>query len=576
MHSPIAFHPASVLFETANHAELLEKVGVRALVSGLLDELLVLANAQGCTFPADFKETTIRQMTQPQETNSTMWMDFEAKRPMEIETYLGSPLKLALEVDVAVPRIETMYATLHHLNIANRNRPAAGPTPVPAQNMQHPPPPPRLSSAPLPRGPPGMNGAGPMMNGNGPMKGGPPRPGSRAPSVTGVPPMMRRGPPPGMNGYPPRMMNGGPNGQRRPSLEASDLEEFSHLMLYDDMVEGGPPGAGPYDNGAANSNSLSMRERELMIRQRELQLREQEMNMRRGPPQGQGRRPPPPQSINGFDDDDDDDDFFDPMGGRQPGPMIDPDNFDMMSVTSRRNRKVPSAGQIRSNPESGMGMGYVPGPQGRSRNPFSRPGMNKNRGSAQIINNMPGLHSSIMNDPLLGYSSNRYADVDRGAMGAQSRTNSLTASRLDDMQGGGNYGGYPTMSRRLSQSPGHPLSPGPRPMGRPSPPNGYAPNGMPPNGMPPNGMQPNGLPPNMPRNGPNGPPPPGMRQPGPPPPQQLEQHAGVSTLYPPKSRPNVRSLTGSASASAGSNSTEENSAHSSQSSLGPRPPVGVR
>lgn len=529
----------------------------------MLDELLALANAQGCTFPADFKETTIRQMTQPQETNSTMWMDFEAKRPMEIETYLGSPLKLALEVKVAVPRIETLYAALHHLNIANRNRPTAGPTPTPAQNMQQPPPPPRLSSAPLPRGPPGPNGQGPMMNGNGPMKGGP-RSGSRAPSINGAPPMMRRGPPPGMNGYPPRM-NGAPNGQRRPSLEANDLEEFSHLMLYDDMVEGGAPGApnGQYENGAASSNGLSIRERELMIRQREIQLREQELNMRRGPPPGQGRRPPPPQSINGFDDDDDDDDFFDPMGGRQPGPMIDPDNFDMMSVTSRRNRKVPSAGQIRSNPE---GMGYIPGPQGRSRNPFSRPGA-KNRTSAQMIDTLPNLRNNLMNDPLLGYSSNRYADVDRSAMGAQSRTNSLTASRLDEMQGGGNFGGYPPMSRRTSQSPGNPLSPGPRPMGRPSPPNGYAPNGMPPNGMPPNGM---------PRNGPSGPLPPGMRQPGPPPPQQFEQHAGVSTLYPPKSRPNVRSLTGSASASAGSNSTEENSAHSSQSSLGPRPPVGVR
>ena len=569
--SPIAFHPASILFETANHAELLEKVGVRALVTGVLDELLALATAQGCTFPADFKETTIRQMTQPQETNSTMWMDFEAKRPMEIETYLGSPLKLALEAKVAVPRIETLYATLHHLNIINRNRPAAGPTPTPAQNMQHPPPPPRLSSAPLPRGPPGPNGA-PMMNGNGPMKGGP-RPGSRAPSITGAPPMMRRGPPPGMNGYPPRM-NGAPNGQRRPSLEANDLEEFSHLMLYDDMVEGpaqGAPGAGPYDNGAASSGNLSLRERELMIRQREIQLREQELNMRRGPPMGQGRRgPPPPQSVNGFDDDDDEDDFFDPMaGGRQPGPVIDPDNFDMMSVTSRRNRKVPSAGQIRNNPE---GMGYVPGPQGRSRNPFGRPGMKNNRNSSQrLMQDIPGLHSSIMNDPLLGYSSNRYADVDRGAMGAQSRTNSLTASRLDEMQGGGNYGGYPSMSRRASQSPGNPLSPGPRPNGRPSPPNGYAPNGMPPNGMPPNGMPPNGMPPR----GPNGrPSPPGMRQPLPP--QQVEQHAGVSNLYPPKSRPNVRSLTGSASASAGSNSTEENSAHSSQSSLGPRAPLGVR
>ncbi|KAJ4381177.1 hypothetical protein N0V86_003525 [Didymella sp. IMI 355093] len=574
MIGPIAFHPASVLFETANHAELLEKTGVRALVTGVLDELLMLATALDCTFAADFKEKTIRSMTQPQETNSTMWMDFEAKRPMEVETYLGSPLKLAQEVNITVPRIETLYATLHHLNIVNRNRPTAGPTPTPAQNMQQPPgPPPRLSSAPLPRGPPGPNGPGPMMmNGNGPMKGGP-RPGSRAPSITGAPPMMRRGPPPGMNGYPPRM-NGAPNGQRRPSLEANDLEEFSHLMLYDDMVEGGPggpPGApnGQYDNGAPPPNGLSIRERELMLRQREIQLREQELNMRRGPPMGHGRRPPPPQSINGFDDDDDEDDFFDPMaGGRQPGPMIDPDNFDMMSVTSRRNRKVPSAGQIRNNPE-GMGMGYM-GPQGRSRNPFSRPGA-KNRTSATMLSTLPNLRENILNDPLMGYSSNRYADVDRGAMGAQSRTNSLTASRLDEMQGGGNYGGYPPMSRRASQSPGNPLSPGPRPMGRPSPPNGYAPNGMPPNGMPPNGM--NG----MPRAGPNGrPSPPGMRQPVPLAPQQMEQHAGVSTLYPPKTRPNVRSLTGSASASAGSNSTEENSAHSSQSSLGPRPPVGVR
>jgi hypothetical protein len=148
------------------------------MVTGVLDELIMLANAQECTFPADFKEKTIRSMTQPQETNSTMWMDFEAKRPMEIETYLGSPLKLAQEVNVTVPRIETLYATLHHINIVNRTRPAAGPTPTPAQNMQQPPgPPPRLSSAPLPRGPPGPNGPMPMMNGNGPMKGGP-RPGS--------------------------------------------------------------------------------------------------------------------------------------------------------------------------------------------------------------------------------------------------------------------------------------------------------------------------------------------------------------------------------------------------------------
>ena len=557
VHRAIAFHPASVLFETPNHAELLEKVGVRPLVMGVIDELLALAKAQGCVFPADYRESTIQQMTQPQETNSTMWMDFEAKRPMEIETYLGSPLKLAQDAHVSIPRIETLYATLHHINIVNRTRPAAAPAPSPTNGAQ-PPPPPRLSSAPLPRGPPG-----PMMNGNGPMKGGR---GSRAPSINGAPPpAMRRGPPSGpVNGYPPRQMNGVPNGQRRPSFEGNDLEEFSHLMLYDNMVDDGATGPG-YENGPPPPNDLALRERELMLRQKELQLREQEFNMRRGPRRG----PPPPAShMGGFDEEDDEDDFFDPMASRGPGPMIDPDNFDMMSVTSRRNRKVPSASQIRKNPEMAGA-----GPQnGRSRNPFARPGLNKNRTSARMMADVPGLHDSIMNNPLMGYSSNRYGDVDRGAMGAQSRANSLTAARLDDIQGG-SYGAYPPMSRRTSQSPGNPLSPGPRPMGRPSPPNGYPSNGMPPNGVAPNGR----------------PSPPGMRQPVPrhPPghgnavaPQQVEQHVGVSNLYPPpsKMRPQVRSLTGSASGSSGSAAQldSETSAHSSQSSLGPRPPLGVR
>ncbi|CBX92946.1 hypothetical protein IAQ61_008682 [Plenodomus lingam] len=571
MIGPIAFHPASIIFETANHAELMEKVGVRALITGVLDEMIALAQAQECSFPDNFREKTIQEMTQPQENNSTMWLDYEARRPMEIETYLGAPLKLAKEAGVTVPRIETLYATLHHLNTVNRNRPAAAPGPAPQNGVQGPPPP-RMSSAPLPRGPPG--GPGPGMNGNGPMKGGP-RPGSRAPSINGVPPMMRRGPPPGPNGYPPRM-NGAANGQRRNSLEDANLEEFSHLMLYDDMVNEGAPGGvggGPYESAGNSSANLSLRERELMLRQRELQIREQEMNMRRGPaprgPPGRGR-PPPPASVAGYDDEDDEDDYFDPMGGRGAGQMIDPDNFDMMSVTSRRNKSAPSAKQFRQNPENG----FNPSQNGRSRNLFSRPGMNKNRTSARMMADVPGLHDSIMNNPLMGYSSNRYGDVDRGAMGAQSRTNSLTASRLDELAGGGgaSYGAYPTPVRRASQSPGNPLSP--RPTGRrPSPPNGYAPNGGPPNGMPPNGR----------------PSPPGMRQPVPrhPPgmgnavaPQQVEQHAGVSNLYPPKSRPVVRSLTGSASGSGSSGASaqidSENSAHSSQSSLGPRPPVGVR
>ena len=554
---PIAFYPCSVLFETPSHAELLEKVGVRSMISDVIEELLQIAIAQGCSFAPDFKQETIETMTKPTETNSIMYQDYTAKRPMEVETYLGSPIKIAAETGNRIPRIETLYALLHHCNVVNQQRPPPPPSPGPV-------PPPRMSSAPPQRM---------LMNGNG-TRGG------RGPPM-GPPPPRRGGP--SMNGFP-RASNGyNPRGpppnqlSRRPSFEGNDLEEFSHVVLYEDIPEGGvAPGYPEQVNGASLTTAeLALREREIRLRQKELQLREQEFGMRRG-----GRRQPPPHK-GGFDDDDDDDDddFFDPMAARGPQPQIDPDNFDMMSVTSRRNRKTPSVGQLRKDPEYNTN-----GHRGQGRHNFGsgmRPSMNRNRASTRLVSEVPGLHDSLMDNPMMGYSSNRYGTVDRQAIGNESRTNSLTAARLNELQGAGNISGmngaYPgpgpgpgPMPRRSSQLPPGPYNAGPRAMGRPSPPHdGY---------LQANGVLPNG-----------GPSPPGMmRQPVPryPPgqgnavaPQQVEQHAGVSTLYPPKGpAPKiVRSLTGSASASGGSGDSgasaqidSENSAHSSQSSLGPR------
>ncbi|TEA17995.1 Meiotically up-regulated gene 72 protein [Colletotrichum sidae] len=544
---PIAFHPASVIFETGNHTQLLEKVGVKDLVNGVIDELLALATTHGCKFASDFKQKTIDEMTKPSLTESIMWQDYNARRPMEVETYLGSPIKLAKEAGVPVPRIETLYAVLHNLNAVNRNRPIK---PVDSATV----PPGSPTQSPMPRMST-QNGMRPM-NGNGMPPGRGPRP--RNSSNLGPPPPGMRRPP--MNGGPPGGFPRGPPGpgsraaSRRGSLEGNDLEEFSHLMLYDDIPEGGEPGYTP------EGSDLTLRERELELRQRELAMREREMRMRpRGPPPRRGPHPMR-NSAQVFDDDDDDDDYFD-AGGPPPPPMINPENFDMMSVTSRKNRKQapppPNRAQFHKNEVYDAAAPPV-------RSSRFRPNFGRNR-SSQIAN-IPGMNENILDDPLLSCSSNRYGAVDRGTMQAGSRANSLTASRLDDMQLGGGpmqmgmNGAFP---RRASQSPGNPYSPSIRGgNGRPSPPHGYP--SM--NGRPS--------------------PPDGMRQPVPryPPghgnavaPQQVEQHVGVSGLVPPKQK-NMRSLTGSASASAGSGESQldEPSAHSSQSSLGARPPIGVR
>jgi hypothetical protein len=557
---PIAFHPTSVIFETSSHAELLEKTGARALIKGIIDELLAIAKAQGCQLPTGFAEKTMEQMIAPATANSVMYQDFLSRRPMEVETYLGSPVKVAQELGVSSPRLETLYALLHNVNTLNQSRPQ--------QSVPAPAPPPhhtgaRMSSLPA------MSKGAPYMNGN----GGPPpqargsRPSSRAPSLAGGPPPPgRRGPPPMNGGYPGPRMNGhghpnrGPHQQmsRRGSFEGNDLEEFSHLVLYNNLAD-------DYDGVNASSGDLALREREIALRQKELALRERELNIR----QSRGGRPSMPRGGGGYDDDDEDgEDFFDPMTVPHVS-AADADNLDMMSVTSRRTRKMPSSGQLRGNPEMMGGPGY------KSRNPARRPPV-KNRTSATIINEIPNLREELMNNPLVGYSSDRYANVDRMNMGQESRTNSLTAERLSELQHNGtpgNFGpgGYPA-NRRGSHSPGNPLGMNGRPPSqRPSPPNGYPPG---PNGRP---SPPGGLRQPMPRH---------MSGPaniGPA--HQIEQHNGVSNLYPPKSGPppQVRSLTGSASASAGSGDSNrsarldsEPSAHSSSSSLGPRPPIPVR
>ena len=531
---PIAFHPPSVLFETSNLAELLHKPGVREMIVDVIRELLQLAGAHGCSFPSDFVDKTIQNMTTGSQEPSTMYQDFTARRPMEVETYLGAPVELAQAAGVKIPRIETLYTLLRHVNTTNQDRspPQAKPAaPAVAQ------PPPRVASMqpPPPRQPhPSMAG--------GPMNGGP---GPRPPRGPYMGPPGRRGPPP-VNGY-----RGPPNGyphpqmQRRPSLEENNLDEFSHVVLYDDMPEGdvGEGGVG---------GPVALRERELMLRERELQFKQQEMAMRT-----RGRRTshaPMPDF-----DDDDEDDYFDPMQmrGVPPPPGVDPDNLDMMSVTSRRTKRAPSQGQLRRDMHSG-----APGMRGGA---FGRPPqMGRNRTSASLMSDMPMLGENILNNPMMGFASNRYGAVDRKEMHDESRASSLTAARLHDI-GGGPYPGPPPgpPSRRTSRSPGNPFSPMGRGMGRPSPPNDPYAQGPQRNGRP---SPPGGVQAPVPRY------PPGQGNMVHP--HQVEQQVGVSKPYPPK--PPVKSLTGSASASANSgdsgsaNIESEPSAHSSTSSFMPR------
>ncbi|KAI6254075.1 hypothetical protein MCOR19_009394 [Pyricularia oryzae] len=464
---PIAFHPASVIFETLDHTTLLEKVGVHQMISEIIDELLVLASAQGCKMPKDCKQKIMTDMTQAQGPANIMWQDFTAKRPMEVETYLGSPIRLAAGTGVSMPRIQTLYAILHNINMANQNKPKFEPAPKCITGSPGP------SPSPIPTSIVGQNGP-PRPIPNGMSNGHAARPrGSFGMGSHGMGPL-GMGSPPGMR-QPPQPMNGGSqNGYERPpmsdgpygypglsttskggSMEDAHLEEFRHLVVYDNIPE------------SAKANYIPDAH-ELAIRERNLALREQKMRMRRGPGPRYG---PPTTSVRNrglYDDENEDEDYFDPSGA--PFPRIGPKNFDMISVTSKKNRKAapPNPTQFRKNPEFDQG---PPSRIGRFRPSFGRNRHNR-IGQPTIIN------ENFLDDPLTSCSSNRYGAVDRTTINAELHTNSLIVSRIKDMRLGFG-GGPPPMGingafRRSSQLPGSRYSPSiPGGNSIPSPPSGH-------------------------------------------------------------------------------------------------------
>jgi len=308
-----------------------------------------------------------------------------------------------------------------------------------------------------------------------------------------------------MNGYRTPAGGGGPPGFSRQGSFDGDFDQFKDIAMYGDSIgeEGSfspgmngdnsemgyhprpplpPPargGSGPLGPPGPRLSDLELRNRELMLRERELQIREREIEMGRRQPGYSGgggaggriRHNNVPSTI--MDDDEDEDDTI----GRTSGPpvsqrqlMMGGDNFDMMSMTGRRARnQQASKSAMRGNQSGGGGGG------GRL---MSLGGRNKGR-SPSMVSTSHATFDPLNENPLMGFTSNRYPGVDTRTLAANSRANSLTSQRMDELGMGpgsgpgrtasmlGSGGGaYPVMSRG---PPGR----GPPPIttrGRPTPP----------------------------------------------------------------------------------------------------------
>lgn len=109
------FNPMSVLCGGASTQHMLAHEETTGLVRAVMEEVCAVAAATGHALPADVVDRMIADTRKMTPYKTSMLLDFEAGRPMEVEAILGNAVRIARRLQVAVPHMETLYALLSGL-----------------------------------------------------------------------------------------------------------------------------------------------------------------------------------------------------------------------------------------------------------------------------------------------------------------------------------------------------------------------------------------------------------------------------------------------------------------------------
>jgi 2-dehydropantoate 2-reductase len=105
----IGFNPLSVILD-ATTDQLMADPDTVALIRTLMTEVRLAAAAEGRTFPESLIEDLLATTARMAPYATSMKLDADAGRPMEVEAMLAEPLRRAERAGVAMPSV----AVLHH------------------------------------------------------------------------------------------------------------------------------------------------------------------------------------------------------------------------------------------------------------------------------------------------------------------------------------------------------------------------------------------------------------------------------------------------------------------------------
>ena len=116
----IPFNGLSIVAGGLDTAAILADDGLRQLTVELMDETIAIANACGHRLPTAVALDLMRRTKAMDAYRPSTLLDYEAGRPLEIESIWGETLRRAQAAGVAAPRLEMLYRLLRSLDEKRR------------------------------------------------------------------------------------------------------------------------------------------------------------------------------------------------------------------------------------------------------------------------------------------------------------------------------------------------------------------------------------------------------------------------------------------------------------------------
>lgn len=113
------FNPLSVLCGGADTSQMMKDENVRKLAESIMYEVWQVAAADGHPLAEEFIRKNIADTERMKPYKTSMLLDYESRRPMEIEAILGNAIRIADSKHIPVPHMKTIYALLGILNKKN-------------------------------------------------------------------------------------------------------------------------------------------------------------------------------------------------------------------------------------------------------------------------------------------------------------------------------------------------------------------------------------------------------------------------------------------------------------------------